>query len=125
MTDRTLSRSERLRRLGAIRRLFESGEGGFVYPLRYLFFAESDTRNSVRVLFSTPKRYHKRANKRNLLRRRMKECYRLRKAALHFEQGVSLDLALIYSAKERVDYRRIDSAVEKILRKVSEQISAR
>ncbi|MEZ3442201.1 ribonuclease P protein component [uncultured Alistipes sp.] len=125
MTDRTLSRSERLRTLGAIRRLFESGEGGFVYPLRYLFFAESDTRNSVRVLFSTPKRYHKRANKRNLLRRRMKECYRLRKAALHFEQGVSLDLALIYSAKERVDYRRIDSAVEKILRKVSEQISAR
>lgn len=125
MTDRTLSRSERLRTLGAIRRLFESGEGGFVYPLRYLIFAESDTRNSVRVLFSTPKRYHKRANKRNLLRRRMKECYRLRKAALHFEQGVSLDLALIYSAKERVDYRRIDSAVEKILRKVSEQISAR
>lgn len=124
MNDRTLSRAERLRTLGAIRRLFESGEGGFVYPLRYLYFAESDSQSSVRVLFSTPKRFHKRANKRNLLRRRMKESYRLRKQTLQFGRGISLDLALIYSAKERVDYRRIDSAVEKILRKVTEQISA-
>lgn len=124
MADNSLSRAERLRTLGAIRRLFESGESGFVYPLRYLYFAESDIQNSVRVLFSTPKRYHKRANRRNLLRRRMKESYRLRKHTLHFNRGISLDLALIYSVKEPVDYRRIDSAVEKILRRVTEQLSA-
>lgn len=125
MTERSLSRAERLRTLGAIRRLFESGEGGFVYPLRYLYFAESDTQTTVRVLFSTPKRFHKRANKRNLLRRRMKESYRLRKQLLHFDRGISLDLALIYSARERVEYRRIDSAVTKILRLVGEQLSPR
>lgn len=125
LSDRSLSRTERLRSLGAVRRLFSAGESGFVFPFRYVWYAEADAQPTVEILFSVPKKYHKRANKRNLLRRRMKECYRLRKAALHFEQGVSLDLALIYSAKERVDYRRIDSAVEKILRKVSEQISAR
>lgn len=122
MTDRTLSRSERLRTLGAIRRLFESGEGGFVYPLRYLFFAESDTRNSVRVLFSTPKRYHKRANKRNLLRRRTKEAYRLQKQLLEKIGAVNLDIALIYSSKEVLPYEKISRAVRKILETLAERL---
>ena len=39
--SRTLPRAERLRTLGAIRRLFESGESGFVYPFRYVWFAEA------------------------------------------------------------------------------------
>ena len=42
--SRTLPRAERLRTLGAIRRLFESGESGFVYPFRYVWFAEADDR---------------------------------------------------------------------------------
>ena len=77
--SRTLPRAERLRTLGAIRRLFESGESGFVYPFRYVWFAEADDRMSAEVLFSVPKKFHKRANRRNLLRRRAKEAYRLNK----------------------------------------------
>ena len=50
--SRTLPRAERLRTLGAIRRLFESGESGFVYPFRYVWFAEADDRMSAEVLFS-------------------------------------------------------------------------
>ena len=42
MTDRSLPRQERLRSFGAIRRLFESGESGFVYPLRYVWIAEAN-----------------------------------------------------------------------------------
>ena len=74
-----MPRAERLRTLGAIRRLFESGESGFVYPFRYVWFAEADDRMSAEVLFSVPKKFHKRANRRNLLRRRAKEAYRLNK----------------------------------------------
>lgn len=117
----TLTRRERLRTLGAIRRLFESGEGGFVYPFRYLTFAEADTEASVRLLFSVPKRYHKRANKRNLLKRRMREAYRLNKCCLG-EHSASIDLALIYSAKEEVPYARVESAIRKILTKVGESV---
>lgn len=123
MKTNSLTRTERLRTLGAIRRLFESGEGGFVYPLRYLYFAESDTESSVRVLFSVPKRYHKRANKRNLLRRRTKEAYRLNRYLLTLSTPAALDLALIYSSKERSDYRRIEQAVRKILKHISEKLS--
>lgn len=123
MKTNSLSRAERLRTLGAIRRLFESGEGGFVYPLRYLYFAESDTEHSVRVLFSVPKRYHKRANKRNLLRRRTKEAYRLNRYLLTADRPLSIDLALIYSSKEPADYRRIEHALRKILKSITEKIS--
>ena len=123
LKSNSLSRDERLRKLGAIRRQFESGEGGFVYPLRYLIFAEADTEGSTRVMFSVPKRYHKRANKRNLVRRRTKEAYRTNKYLLTTE-GVSLDIALIYSSKDVADYRRITNSVRKILKLISEQITA-
>ncbi len=118
--DRTLPRSERLRTLGAVRRLFSEGERGFVYPFRYMWFADADTEPSVEVLFSVPKRYHKRANRRNLLRRRTKEAYRLQKELLTLRVGErNLDLALVYSAAEALPYTKIAHAVRKILESVA------
>ncbi len=122
MADRTLPRNERLRTLGAVRRLFESGHGGFVYPFRYVWYAESDSERSVEVLFSTPKKFHKRANKRNLVRRRTKEAYRLQKELLTVE-GVNLDMALIYSSKELLSQRSIAKSVRRILEAVAEQVN--
>lgn len=122
MPDRSLPRTERLRSLGAVRRLFESGESGFVYPFRYVWFAEPDLVQSVEVLFSVPKKFHKRANKRNLLRRRTKEAYRLQKNLLHADTPVNLDLALIYSSKEVLPYKTIAHAVRRILESVVEHL---
>lgn len=122
MPDRSLPRTERLRSLGAVRRLFESGESGFVYPFRYVWFAEPDLVQSVEVLFSVPKKFHKRANRRNLLRRRTKEAYRLQKNLLRVDAPVNLDLALIYSSKEVVSYKTIAHAVRRILESVVEHL---
>ena len=123
MADFRLPHSERLRSFGALRRLFQQGSGGFVFPFRYVVFAESDEIFDVEVLFSVPKKNHKRANVRNLLRRRTKEAYRLNKSILH-ECGklASLDMALIYSSKEVVDYKTIENAVRKILSTVAEDL---
>lgn len=120
MSDCSLPRTERLRSLGAVRRLFGEGESGFVFPFRYVWFAEADTQPSVEVLFSVPKRFHKRANKRNLLRRRTKEAYRLQKPILAEIGPVNLDLALVYSTKEVLPYKTIARAVEKILKTLVE-----
>lgn len=122
MPDRSLPRTERLRSLGAVRRLFESGESGFIYPFRYVWFAEPDFVQSVEVLFSVPKKFHKRANRRNLLRRRTKEAYRLQKNLLRADAPVNLDLALIYSSKEVVSYKTIAHAVRRILESVVEHL---
>lgn len=121
--DRSLPRSERLRTLGAVRRLFNEGESGFVYPFRYLWFAEADSIPSVEVLFSVPKRCHKRANRRNLLRRRTKEAYRLQKGLLTLRlEGVNLDLALIYSSAEVLPSAKIAHAVRKILETIAARL---
>ncbi|MFI3302311.1 MAG: ribonuclease P protein component [Rikenellaceae bacterium] len=119
-----LSHSERLRNLGAIRRLFESGKGGFVYPIRYVWLAaEGDAEhNSAEVLFNVPKKFHRRANKRNTLRRRVKEAYRLQKSIIIERDGTpqSLDIALIYSTKESHSYKTINNAVRKILELIAQ-----
>ncbi len=122
MSDCSLPRTERLRSFGAVRRLFEQGESGFVFPFRYVWFAEADALPTVEVLFSVPKRFHKRANKRNLLRRRTKEAYRLQKQLLANIEAVNLDLALVYSSKEALPYKTISRAVRKILETIGERL---
>lgn len=120
MPDRSLPRTERLRSLGAVRRLFESGHGGFVFPFRYVWYAEANAADTTEVLFSVPKKFHKRANRRNLLRRRTKEAYRLAKERLTAgEAAVNVDLALVYSSKEVLPYKTIDHAVRRILETVA------
>ena len=121
-TPRSLPRSQRLRSLGAVRRIFTEGESGFVFPFRYVWYAETDSEQTVEVLFSVPKKFHKRANKRNLLRRRTKEAYRLQKLLLHNGRPVNLDLALIYSSKEELSYKTISNAVRRILETVAEHL---
>ena len=110
--DRSLPRTERLRSLGAVRRLFESGESGFVFPFRYVWFAEADSVPSVEVLFSVPKKFHKRANRRN----------RLQKGIVRCGAPVNLDLALIYSSKEALPYKTIAHAVRRILETIAERL---
>ncbi|MBQ2429543.1 MAG: ribonuclease P protein component [Alistipes sp.] len=131
MSDYTLPRSERLRSLTAIRRLFGEGRSGFVYPYRYVWLAgkqsdevPSDGRG-IEVMFSVPKKFHKRANKRNLLKRRTREAYRLGRESLverAKERGVELQLALIYSTKECHNYKTVENAVQRILAQVCEHM---
>lgn len=115
----------------AIRRLFGEGRSGFVYPYRYVWLAgkqsdevPSDGRG-IEVMFSVPKKFHKRANKRNLLKRRTREAYRLGRESLverAKERGVELQLALIYSTKECHNYKTVENAVQRILAQVCEHL---
>ena len=119
----TLPKRERLCSFGALRRLFGEGKGGFVYPLRYVVYVEGATDASAEVLFSTPKKFLKRANKRNVVRRRLREAYRLNKEILLDSGKVfEADIALIYSSKEVLDYQIIENAIKKILRNIVEQM---
>lgn len=137
MSEQTLTRAERLRSLKVIRRLFEEGRSGFVYPFRYLWLADEDegtteiveasttevVSGGVEVLFSVPKRFLKRANKRNLVRRRAKEAYRLGKGGIVAAAGKrKVRIALVYSTKKIHEYRTINNAVERILGEISRNL---
>jgi ribonuclease P protein component len=120
-----LPKSERLSSLTAVRRLFADGASGFVYPFRYMVLKSESTTPTVEVLFSVPKRNHKRANKRNTLKRRMREAYRLNNDALHAaieEHGKEVDIAFVYSTKDLLPYKTIEHAVHRILADVSQNM---
>ena len=129
MADYTLPRSERLRSLKAIRRLFGEGHSGFVYPFRYVWIVdrragEAEGRG-IEAMFSVPKKFHKRANKRNLLKRRTREAYRLNREALSqavAEKDVTLDIAFVYSTKECHSHKTITNALQRILEQVCEHL---
>ena len=73
------------------------------------------------VLFSTPKKFLKRANKRNTVRRRMREAYRLNKQiVMQSHDARYLQVALIYSSKEVLDYKTIENATKRILEKLAQ-----
>ncbi len=146
-----LSKSERIRSEGRISILFSEGRRGSVGPVKYLWrtvaiapFSEQVARipvcadkSGVAVMFSVPKKAFKKAWKRNLIKRRMKESYRRRKEALAaktVENGVRIDIAFICagipvpgekSAKKRTpipveipDFKTIDDAIAKILEQI-------
>jgi ribonuclease P protein component len=119
-----LPKSERLSSLAAVRRLFQDGASGFVYPFRYMVITEKSATPTVEALFSVPKRNHKRANKRNVLRRRTKEAYRLNKAILTssaLANSQTVDIALVYSSKEILPYKTIEYAICKIINEIVER----
>ena len=117
--ETTLTKPERLSSYGAIRRLFKEGQSGFVYPFRYMFYVEDAAQTEAAILFSTPKKFHKRANKRNTIRRRMREAYRLNKEVLTAPLGNRrIELALVYSSKTLHDYKFIENALKKSLEQI-------
>ncbi len=118
-----LSKAERLNGKAADL-LFKGSKGGFVYPYRFVYKVRTATpedKAAVSVLFSVPKRNIKRAVGRNLLKRRAREAYRLGKLDIvrkATEKGVHIDMALIYSTKEILDYSTVSNAVQSILAKI-------
>ena len=119
----TLTKPERLSSFGAIRRLFMEGRSGFVYPFRYVYYIEDAAPPEAAILFSTPKKFHKRANKRNTVRRRMREAYRLNKELLTAPLGNRrIELALVYSSKTLHDYKFIENALKKSLEQIASNL---
>ena len=112
----TLSKSERLCGKTAIAGLMEHGKGGAVDCLRYKFVPGSDV---SRILVSVPKRHFKRAVKRNLLKRRIRESYRLQKELL----PAPVDIAFIYVAREVLPFSDVFAAMTAALTAIGEKTS--
>ena len=110
----TLSKSERLCGKKAIAGLMEHGKGGVVGCLRYKYLKTGEAEVS-RILVSVPKRHFKRAVKRNLLKRRIRESYRLQKDLL----PVTVDLAFLYVDREVRTFEEIFAAMTEILQAVA------
>lgn len=111
----TLPKKERLCGKTAISTLLAKGRHGKVPGLRYCFSPSCGAEGS-RILVSVPKKMFKRAVKRNLLKRRIRESWRKQKHSLDGIKGY--DILFTYSLKEVLSYEDIYEAVGKVIEKV-------
>ena len=110
----TLGKRERLSGRKNIGQLLESGQWGFAGSLKYCWAPGAE--NFSRILVSVPQKIFKRAVKRNLLKRRIREAFRLNKK---FLEECPADILFIYSRNELSDFKRICSEVQDICKKVA------
>ena len=111
----SLKKHEILRGKKSIKELFENGSSFFLYPFKVHFLPNPDAQNN-QVLFSVSKRNFKKAVDRNLLRRRIREAYRLNKNILTIDQKeqFSLSIALIYISKFKLPYKEIEDKLKQV-----------
>ncbi len=116
----TFPKQERLSWKRHIDLLFANGRSFVAFPLRviYLPVEEDALPAPASVLISVPKKKFKRAVKRNLIKRRMREAYRIHKHdlfdALANNQQRML-VAFLYLDKEILPFSEIEKAMQKVL----------
>lgn len=113
-TRNTLPKKERLCGRTSISMLLAKGRHGNVPGLRFCCLTENGS-GEDRVMVSVPKKLFKRAVKRNLLKRRLRESYRRQKHSL----APGIDLLMTYSTKEILSYEEIYSAVGQVIEKAN------
>lgn len=117
-TRNTLKKKERLSGKTDISRLLAEGRFGSVPGIRYKFL-EKDDSDLNRILISVPKKSFKRAVRRNLLKRRIRESWRRQKHILNRTDGV--DILFMYSTKEVLSYEEISHSIGRIIENLNNE----
>ena len=126
MGNFSLKKNERLRSKNDIDKLFTSGESFVIYPCRIVYkFSDSNFSSKASILISIPKKRFKRAVKRNLLRRRTREAYRLNKNSLlhNLPNNRTLNIAFLYISNELNDYSVIEKKMKESLVRLNKEIN--
>lgn len=112
----TLPKQERLCGKTTIGKLLAKGKHGNVPGLRFLYMTGTGSELN-RIMVSVPKKMFKRAVKRNLLKRRIRESWRKQKHMLLAAGGT--DILFIYPTKEVQTYEQIYACVGQIIEKIN------
>lgn len=110
----TFSREERLKSKEILASLFSKGSHFVFPPLHVRYLNTPSNKNTVQVAFTVPKKKFKRAVDRNLLKRRMREAYRLNKSLIEEKNQPELkelSIIFIYSSRLILSAEKIETAM--------------
>lgn len=112
----TLPKEERLSGKRSISRLMSEGRWGSCPGFKFCCLSGTGEEKG-RVMVSVPKRFFKRAVKRNLLKRRIRESWRIQKHQLEVAGGA--DLLILYNTAEILSFDQVREAVAGIITTVN------
>jgi len=124
----TFKKEERLCNKRLIDSLFQNGSSFLCYPFKASWLVSEEPQPfPVQILFSVPKKRFKRAVDRNLIRRRMREAYRLHKQQYLYDilnsSQKKIVLALGFIGKEIAPYDFTEKKMLKFLTQLSAEIA--
>jgi ribonuclease P protein component len=130
-SSQQLPKSERINSKKLIDRLFKGGgaKSMSAFPLRVVFMTEDGDAHEplAQMMVSVPKRFFKRAVKRNLVKRLVREAYRRNKQVLidtlqTVEQRKTLSLCFIWTDHNLRSYEEVERKTANLLQRIAEKI---
>lgn len=122
----TFPKKEKLCSEIRLKTLFSKGESFLIYPYRVSFVEnELESPAAVQIAFGVPKKMFKRAVKRNYIKRRLRECYRLQKNDLMVylqTKNITLSVFISYIAKDIVEYETLEKKMKAVLYRIHSEI---
>jgi ribonuclease P protein component len=124
----TFKKEERLCNKRLIDGLFHNGSSFLCYPFKVSWIAAPEGETvTAQVLFAVAKKRYKRAVDRNLIKRRMREAYRLAKQDHLYRHLISVNKPIIlsigYIGKEIEEYAMMEKKMQKALAQICGQIA--
>ena len=124
----TFKKEERLCNKKLIDGLFHNGSSFLCYPYKASWMlADGGQESPVQIVFSVAKKRYKRAVDRNLVKRRMREAYRLNKQAQLYDvlngAGKKLVLSISYIGKEISPYEFFEKKMLKLLTQLAGEVN--
>lgn len=114
------SKEERLHSQKLIKELFAKGSSFFLFPFKLLVLdVPTEVSGTNQVLFSVSKKKFKKATDRNLVKRRMREAYRLHKHLIRTVSGDKKIIAFIYVSSDILTFQVIEAKMLKVLTTLS------
>jgi len=110
----------------AIKEMFSNGNSFVIHTIRLVWKEQVNSDDvAIKSIIVVPKKQLKLAADRNIVRRRMKEAYRLNKSTIENSlknKGKQLNIAIVYQNDKRLSYKVIEEKIKLILGRLREEI---
>ena len=107
-----------------IKEMFSDGKSFTTSAVR-LIWKECNNDETIKSIIVVPKKKIRLAVKRNIIRRRMNEAYRLHKIELENilkAQKLQLSIAMIYQKEKILPYKTVEKEIKLILKRLGKEI---
>ncbi len=118
-SEYSFSKEEKLTGKKRIEELFKTGSSFYLdaFQVRYL---PAEDQSNHKVLISVPKKLFKRAVDRNLIKRRIREAYRLNKDIIYSQDQTGYySLGFVYLSKEILTFKELQDQLIRCLERLN------